>query len=442
MVEILATQPLGIGFPPPSHEQRTEDRSVRIAFETARLELAQLYDETVEARTSAYRIACKHSAQTLQVARVSVWFLSEDAEVLECALSYHLPTDEFTSGARLLRRGCPHYFQAIRSRRVIVAHDAHCDEKTRELADYLTNNGITSLLDAPIYRNGQVVGVVCHEHIGPSRTWTEKEAGFASAVSDMLTILGQQAERAELQAVIAAQKQLEAQNQKMQALAKLGLVVIHDLSNIMTIVGARAELLEDETDLRQAADDLKEALRYGNTLLRQLRDFYNEREPTSGVNATQVLRSLEPSLRAVLGKEIELSFSCPSEPAMLALTQVEIEQLVMNLCMNARDALSGRCDPKLTVRVMVDADRLVLTVSDNGVGMTESTQARIFEPYYSTKAGHSGVGLAAVFGIVSRAKGQIEVQSVPERGTTFKLTFPLDVIEIRDSFEPPWSSGY
>jgi two-component system cell cycle sensor histidine kinase/response regulator CckA len=442
MAENPATQSLETSFPPPSHEQRTEDRSVRIAFETARLELAQLYDETVEARTSAYRIACKHSAQTLQVARVSVWFLSEDAEVLECALSYNLPTDEFTSGAQLLRRGCPKYFQAIRSRRVVVAHDALRDEKTRELEGYLTNNGITSLLDAPIYRNGQVVGVVCHEHVGPQRTWTEKEAGFASAVSDMLTILGQQAERAELQAVIAAQKQLEAQNQKMQALTKLGLVVIHDLSNIMTIVGARAELLEEETDLRQAADDLREALRYGNTLLRQLRDFYNEREPTAGVNATEVLRGLEPSLRALLGKEIELSFSCPSESVTLGLTRIELEQLVMNLCLNARDALSGRSDPKVVVRATLDVGRLILIVSDNGVGMSESTQARIFEPYYSTKSGHSGVGLAAVFGIVSRAKGQIEVQSAPEPGTTFKLTFPLESAEVRDSFEPPWSLGY
>lgn len=438
MAENSATQPLETSSLPPSHEQRIEDRSVRVAFETARLELAQLYDETVEARTSAYRIACKHSAQTLRVARVSVWFLSEDGETLECLLNYHLSTDEFTSGARLLRGGCPTYFQAIRSRRVVVAHDAQRDEKTRELEGYLVDSGISSLLDAP-YRNGQVVGVVCHEHIGPPRTWSEKEAGFASAVSDMLTILGQQAERAELQAVIAAQKQLEAQNQKMQALTKLGLVVIHDLSNIMTIVGARAELLADEPDPRQAAEDLSEALRYGNKLLRQLRDFYNEREPTAGVNATEVIGALEPSLRAVLGKEIELSFSCASESAMLGLTRIEVEQLVMNLCINACDALSGRRDPRVTIRVVREVGRLVLMVSDNGTGMSEATQARIFEPYYSTKgAGHSGVGLAAVFGIVSRAKGQIEVQSEPERGTTFKLTFPL---EIRDSFEPPWSLG-
>src|SRR5690606_27441660 len=108
--------------------------------------------------------------------------------------------------------------------------------------------------------------------------------------------------------------------------------------------------------------------------------------PTAGVNATEVLRGLEPSLRALLGKEIELSFSCPSESVTLGLTRIELEQLVMNLCLNARDALSGRSDPKVVVRATLDVGRLILIVSDNGVGMSESTQARIFEPYYSTKS--------------------------------------------------------
>lgn len=413
-----------------------EERSVRVAFETARLELAQLYDESEENRIDAYRIACRHSAQTLQVARVSIWYLSEDGSELACLLTYDLHRDDFQNGARIFRRDCPTYFEAIQARRVVVAHDARNDPKTRELEQYLAESGVSSLLDSPIYRNGQVIGVVCHEHIGPPRHWTEKEAGFASAVSDMLTILGQQAERAELQAAIAAQRQLEAQNQKMQALTKLGLVVIHDLSNIMTIVSARASLLSEEPDLQQASRDLTEALNYGNNLLRQLREFYNAREPSSGVDAIQVLRAMEPSIRAVLGKGISLSFFADQDLAFLSLTRVEVEQLVMNLCMNAQDALAGRPGGNIAIRAERKPDRLVLVVRDNGAGMSESTQARLFEPYYSTKNGHSGIGLAAVFGIVSRAGGQIEVDSALERGTTFKVTFPL---RAPPSFEPPWS---
>lgn len=222
----------------------------------------------------------------------------------------------------------------------------------------------------------------------------------------------------------------------MQALTKLGLVVIHDLSNVMTIVSARASLLEEEPDLKQASDDLTEALRYGNNLLRQLRDFYNEREPSSGVEAITVLRELEPSIRAVFGKEISLAFTCDTEPAYLTLTRIEIEQLVMNLCMNARDALAGRSGGQVAIRAERRSDRLLLVVRDNGSGMSEATQARLFEPYYSTKEGHSGIGLAAVFGAISRAGGQIEVDSSLGRGTTFRLTFPLDPAP---SFDPPWS---
>jgi two-component system, cell cycle sensor histidine kinase and response regulator CckA len=111
-----------------------------------------------------------------------------------------------------------------------------------------------------------------------------------------------------------------------------------------------------------------------------------------------------------------------------------VEQLVMNLCLNARDAIVGAGE--IRVSLSQQSDRLVVVVSDTGIGMSEEQQSRLFEPYFSTKVGHSGIGLAAVFGIVSRAGGRIDLKSKPGVGTAFTLTFPTRSAPM--SLAAPW----
>lgn len=407
--------------------------SVRVAFETARLRLAQIHSESHESRQNACRLACKHSATTLGVGRVSVWLLSEDGETLRCESAYLLDGDRYVSGEILERRDHPEYFQAITDRRVLVASDALEDPKTRSLRDYLLANRVQAVLDAPIYRDGGVVGVVCHEQIGESRAWTEADAGFASAVADMLTILSEQAERAELRAALDEQRYLEVQHQKMQALAQLGRVVIHDLSNVMTIVSARAALLSGEQDVKAASEELADALHYGNSLLQKLRNFYNDKVPDSQVEVRSLLEGLEPSLRALLGKTIDFRFNSEIPPTRLTISEVEFEQMILNLCVNAKDAVEPHGRIELNVRRQ--ADLLLIDVTDDGRGMDEETQARLFEPFFSTKAGHNGIGLAAVYGIVARAAGRIEVSSQLRLGTTFHIRLPLT---FGDELAAPW----
>jgi signal transduction histidine kinase len=394
----------------------------RLGFETARIRLAEIYAEGSDTQLAAYKVAASHSAATLGVGRVSIWALSDDGRELRCELQYEDGEFVLPSGRAIRQEDCPKYFEVIRSRRVVAVEDARADERTRALLPYLEEYGVYALLDAPIYREGKVHGVVCHEHTAGVRVWSEKESGFASAVADMLTILKQQAERAELRAAIDAQRQLLLQAQKMKALAKLGRVVIHDLANVMTIVGARATLISSEVDLEQASRELAEAVQYGNRLLVQLRDFYEQKAPESGIEVVKVIVDLESAIRATLGPSVKFTLSCTAAPTVLNISRVEVEQLVMNLCLNAKDAIVGVGE----VRVVVSAepDRLVVRVSDTGRGMNEEQQSRLFEPYFSTKAGHSGIGLAAVFGIVSRTGGRIDVKSELGAGTAFTITFP------------------
>lgn len=351
------------------------DASVRVAFETARLRLSQILAEGQEARLSAYRSACEHSARTLKVERVAIWFLNERFDALTCALQYTLSTNSFQQGGQIARTGCDRYFEALRSRRVVAAADAQRDPRTSQLEPYLRRERVGALLDAPIYRDGRVVGVVCHEHTGGVRDWSEREAGFASAVADLLTILIHQAERSELRAALDAQREVLAQHQKMQALVRMGRVVVHDLANVMMVATVRAEDIAGDGDPRGASREVVEVLAYGNKLLAQLRAFCDPLGSLgpAEVDAAGLLRGMAATLRSLLGKGVEFQLECDPAEMSIPMSPVEFEQLVLNLCMNARDAIGGSA----AARVRVSLSRqpsggALLEVSDNGCGWSRS----------------------------------------------------------------------
>jgi len=412
---------------------------VHIGFETARLRLAEIHSEGTESRFTAYRVACEQSARTLGVERVSVWMFEDNRSSIHCTLQYVLSSNTFSEGDTLKRDSAVEYFTAVQSRRVIVVSDALRDPLTAQMHDYLVATNVGALLDAPIYRDGEVIGVVCHEHVGQARTWTEKEAGFASAVADMLTILIEQAERAELRAAIDAQRHMEAQNQKMQALVKLARVVTHDLSNLLTIASLRTDTLHKEQDIESARQEIAQVLNYGNELLRQLKDFCDERGPTGQVLVRETLQALEPVVIAMLGKDINFTLELPEEEASLPFSRIEFEQVIMNLVGNARDATTK--NGRIGVKVWLVGPRLHLEVTDNGRGMLPITRERLFEPFYTTKSSHTGIGLAAVYGIVQRANGQIDVTSTLGEGTTFQLSFPVIQDPTHHAGDYPWELG-
>lgn len=400
----------------------SESGSVRVAFETARLRLSEIRAEGQQARQLAYRSACERSARTLNVERVSIWFLDNGGGTLSQALQYTLSSNSFTEQGSIQRRDCGRYFDALLSRRVVAATDALNDPRTSQLEPYLRREGVRALLDAPIYRDGQVVGVVCHEHVGGPRDWSEREAGFASAVADLLTILIHQAERAELRAALDAQRELQVRHAKMEALVRMGRVVTHDLANVLLVASLRAGELSSRAQAAEASEEIVQVLDYGTKLLGQLRDFCYERASAQTVEAVALIRGLEPALRVLLGKSIDFRLECTLSSMEVHTSGIELEQLLLNLCMNAKDAVGQQ--GTVTVSLGSSDEGLLLEVRDDGCGMDEETQLRLFEPFYTTKRQHSGVGLSAVYGIVQRANGKVAVHSRVGEGTTFRITLP------------------
>lgn len=137
------------------------------------------------------------AAETLDVARVSIWFLDAGRSKITCADLYERAERRHTSGTELFARDFAPYFQALASERTIAAHDAQRDARTSCFAEsYLKPLGIGAMLDVPIWHGGHMVGVVCHEHLGGARTWTPDEESFAYIVANLVALaLEQKASR-------------------------------------------------------------------------------------------------------------------------------------------------------------------------------------------------------------------------------------------------------
>ena len=393
-------------------------------FEATRLNLARLTVQGQQELQRGFEQAAQASAHALQVARVGVWFLSRDAGSLVCACQWG--PDGASSRAILPLSTLPRYLDALLSRRVVMAHDARSAPETRELTDsYLIPNQLTSLLDAPIYRLGEVIGVVCHEHVGPPRTWTIRERDFATSVAEIIEILLEQASRAEGERALLQQRERSERLEREALLARFAAGIAHDFNNILTAISLQIEFAQ-----RRASDplrsDLAEALQFidaAQGLVAQLKAHCKE-GPFSPrrLHLAHHLQKQQRLLEVAAGKEHAVSFEFGPERAILHADPTQLNQMVLNLVLNARDAMPQGG----LIRVQVDTsdDWVTLAVVDQGVGIDEETRTRIFEPFFSTKETGTGLGLSTVQEIARRHGGQIEVESSPGVGTRFLVRLP------------------
>ncbi|MEH1822310.1 MAG: ATP-binding protein [Nostoc sp.] len=181
------------------------------------------------------------TAGTLLVERVGVWLYNEERSKIECIDLYDVRTKQHTSGNSLLKINYPVYFQALEEERTIAADDAINDIRTQELSkSYLSVMGITSLLDAPIWLEGRLIGVVCHEHIGKGRQWTLEEETFAGSIADFVTLAIEASERNVVQEAL---RQSEAQFRAIFERSSIGIGLIDMKAQIVDANVALCEIL-------------------------------------------------------------------------------------------------------------------------------------------------------------------------------------------------------
>jgi PAS domain S-box-containing protein len=260
---------------------------------------------------------------------------------------------------------------------------------------------------------------------------------------------------------ITGRHTLEAQYQqaqKMEAIGRLAGGVAHDFNNLLTVILGFCELLLadlDPCDARQP--DISEIQKAGMRaagLTRQLLTFSRQQiiEPTV-LDLNVVVSEMRPMLSRLIGEDVTVLLDLAPEPAMMKADRGQVEQIVMNLAVNARDAMpTGGTLTIKTDNVDLDAadaqmhpavkpgPSVVLTVTDTGTGMAPEVQARLFEPFFTTKAvgKGTGLGLATVHSIITQTGGHIRVQSEVGKGTSFQVYFPRrDAAEIIVGPPPP-----
>ena len=177
-------------------EQRAESAALLRRVQAGLLELATNTDLYRGDLSDAFHVITQVASHSLRVARASIWFFTDQHTAIRCADLFEQATETHSSGIELPASSFPRYFAELATEDVIVANQAQTDPKTSEFAvNYLIPLGITSMLDVPIRTEGKMVGIICHEHIGPARVWTPEEQQFAASVANTVSLVLEAADR-------------------------------------------------------------------------------------------------------------------------------------------------------------------------------------------------------------------------------------------------------
>lgn len=262
-------------------------------------------------------------------------------------------------------------------------------------------------------------------------------AGLSALLAALLFVADRRRDRA-VSALAAARSADEARatieaelqrTQRMEAVGQLAGGVAHDFNNLLAAITSTVELLVDDVEDEQAREDLEEirhAARRGASLTRRLLSFSRrDVEATELLDLNVVVDDVEPLLRRSVTADVTLDVRTSTEPIPVLGDAGEIEQVLLNLVVNARDAAAGP-GHRIEVTTSISDGIAALIVHDTGTGMAPEVRDRAIEPFYSTKSKTegTGLGLAIVYGIASRMGGSVAIDSALGEGTTVTVTFP------------------
>lgn len=261
---------------------------------------------------------------------------------------------------------------------------------------------------------------------------------------------------------ITEKKKLEAQllrSQRMESIGTLASGLAHDLNNVLAPIMMALEFLRDSVEdkgLQTCLQTLEICSLRGATIIRQLLMFARGVEGERlAINPKHLIVEMERIARETFSRSIEIRTALPKDPCVILGDATQIQQVLMNLCLNARDAMAG--GGTLTIgleRVQLDESGarihlkakpgpyVVISVSDTGAGIPAELMDKIFDPFFTTKplGQGTGLGLATTLGIAEKHGGFIHVESEPEKGATFKVYFPAATVE-REETAANWGSA-
>ena len=415
------------------------EADTRQAYEAVALRLAR--ERVTDARPlrEVLKEVTEIAATALQVTRVSVWFFIDEPRSIRCDYLHQLDRGEIYEGAILHARDFPVYFTMLESSRVVRFVDRDGDPMSEEFrSSYLAPLGITAMLDAPILQSGDIIGIVCHEHVGSAREWTDHECEFAASVGDIVARLYAEAERLRAESALEAHRAHLAELQQFGEMGRLAAGVAHDFNNVLNAIFGYAELLADSAgdapQVKGLAADLTSIAHRGRELAQNLMTLGRVDVQRACVfSPADVLNVSLPLLRAAAGPRVRVETLVPLNVSRVVMDPIQLERAILNLVVNARDAmpLGGVVSVELREESVgrspdCQSTFVVLEVSDIGISMDAATRERMFETFFSTKGTRGrGLGMSIVNQIITMAGGFIQVDSAPGQGTRVRLYLPL-----------------
>ena len=298
-----------------------------------------------------------------------------------------------------------------------------------------------SWLGVPLRTPTRIIGVLVVQHYQEQNVYDQHDLEFLTSVGSQIAFA---IERKRAETTLRETENQLRQSQKMESIGTLAGGIAHDFNNLMTVVTGYSELalrqVGTEDSLRSKLEEIKKAGERAASLTRQLLAFSRKQMLQPKIlDLNAVLTGLGRMLTRVIGEQYDLRLELENSLGQIQADPVQIEQIVLNLAVNACDAMptggyltiktqNVSFDSRVCERrcVIEPGGYVMLSVSDNGFGMDAETQAHIFEPFFTTKeiAKGTGLGLSTVYGIVKQSGGSIWVYSEVDRGTTFKIYLP------------------
>jgi len=375
---------------------------------------------------------------------------------VKCIDLYITSKSKHISDIKLNEFKYPNLFKSIKSKRIIKSINTDKNDLTHELLDdYLKPNNISSILIASVIFKGKVIGMVSFEHTGKSRQWEEDETGFAVILADQVTRIISDEENYRLESQLM-------QSQKMEILGTLAGGIAHDFNNVLGGIVGTLSLLQykykkiKENELKNFIETMMGASERASDLCKQLLTVARKQKiKLTPLDINLSVKNVIKLSKNIFEKIVDIKINHSAEPAMVNADPTQIEQVLLNLCLNGYQAMTIMRNDKEeqggTLSIDVKnfyadeffctthprasiGDYWVFSISDTGVGMDKETSDKIFDPLFSTKKDKgTGLGLTMVYNIIQQHKGFIDLYSEPEYGTIFKVYIPA--LDISDSVE-------
>jgi PAS domain S-box-containing protein len=401
--------PLGILYMGTDIRERkaveNEKRAVAKQTITRQSILLELYKEDISNLETTLKHLTETVSKTLNVNRVSFWFFNEDKSVLTCSDLYKLQDNSHETGSIIEAKDYPNYINALKTSHHITAENAQTHKDTLEFGDnYLKSNDIVSMLDVPIWLQGEMVGVLCHEQTKNMRRWTFEEQDFAASISYIISLS------------LEASKRDEAQKQIINSLEEKSVLlreIHHRVKNNMQIISSLLSLQSstiENPEMKDIFNESQNRVRSMSMIHEQLYQTDDLAKIDFNIYVNGLIKSL---FQIYSSSQKHIEWDVNVEDVELDLeTAIPCGLIINELVSNSlKHAFKDRFNGKISVKMRKNNGLIILKVADNGVGIPDNFQIE--------KA--STLGLKLVKTLVNQLEGALVIEIKNE--TSFNVTF-------------------